>query len=117
MTTGAFNDPGGDGNPRSERLVVLQIGRVVEEIVCTFVHGLPFRRGQGPERGTAAHARGHQAGLPAQDASRCARVQPSCCGSWSGKKATAAFQTYWATWRKSTTMTRGMFRSSASCWR
>src|SRR5437667_10367819 len=67
MTTGAFNDAGGDGNPLGQRLVVLETGRVVEEIVRTCVHGLPFRRGHGPERGTAAHARRHQAGLPAQN--------------------------------------------------
>src|SRR5262249_50315560 len=41
MTTGAFNDAGGDGNPLGQRLVVLKIRRVVEEIVGTVVHTLP----------------------------------------------------------------------------
>src|ERR1700722_5487346 len=67
MTTGAFNDAGGDGNPRGQRLVVLEIGRVVEEIVGTVVHGLPLRRGHLSKRGTAAHARCDQTGLPAQN--------------------------------------------------
>src|SRR6266705_2589048 len=67
MTTGAFDDPGSDGNPFGQRLVVLKIRRVVEEIVGTFVHRLPLRRSHLPQRGTAAHARRDQTGFPAQD--------------------------------------------------
>src|SRR5229473_6292059 len=67
MTTGAFNDPSGDGNPLGQRLVVLKIRRVVKEIVGTVVHRLPLCRGHLPERGTAPHARRDQTGLPAQN--------------------------------------------------
>src|SRR6266478_4644120 len=67
MTTGAFNDPSGDGNPLGQRLVVLKIRRVVQEIVGTVVHRLPLCRGHLPERGTAPHARLDQTGLPAQN--------------------------------------------------
>src|SRR5258708_5052728 len=67
MTTGAFNDPSGDGNPLGQRLVVLKIRRVVQEIVGTVVHRLPLCRGHLPERGTAPHARRDQTGLPAQN--------------------------------------------------
>src|SRR6516165_5878709 len=34
MTTGAFNDPSSDGHALRQRLVVLQIWRVIKEIVC-----------------------------------------------------------------------------------
>src|SRR6266704_1515117 len=67
MTTGAFHDPSGDGNPLGQRLVVLKIRRVVKEIVGTVVHRLPLCRGHLPERGTAPHARRDQTGLPAQN--------------------------------------------------
>src|SRR5712672_2520279 len=117
MTTGAFNDPSGDGNPLGQRLVVLKIRRVVKEIVGTVVHRLPLCRGQLPERGTAPHARRDQTGLPAQNFQQA----PSRPAIWFdllvGEKAPAAFHTYCATWIKSTTMISGMFRSSAICWR
>src|SRR5947207_14273025 len=67
MTTGAFHDPSGDGNPLGQRLVVLKIRRVVKEIVGTVVHRLPLCRGHLPERGTAPHAHCNQTGLPAQN--------------------------------------------------
>src|SRR2546426_7414822 len=67
MTTGAFNDPSGDGNPLGQRLVVLKIRRVVQEIVGTVVHRLLLFRGHLPERGTAPKARRDQTGLPAQN--------------------------------------------------
>src|ERR1700683_4700402 len=78
MTTGAFNDPSGDGNPLGQRLVVLKIRRVVKEIVGTVVHRLPLCRSHLSERGTAAHAGSHQTGLPTQNFQH-APSRPAIC--------------------------------------
>jgi len=67
MTTGAFDDPTGNGDAFGQRLVIVEVGRVVEEIVRTVIHGPPIRGGYGPARGTPADARRDSARLPAQD--------------------------------------------------
>ena len=67
MTTGAFDDPTGNGDAFGQRLVIVEVGRVVEEIVRTVIHGPPISGGYGPARGTPADARRDSARLPAQD--------------------------------------------------
>jgi hypothetical protein len=49
MTTGAFNDPGGDGQAVSQRLVAIEIGRVLKEIVGTGIDRLTLRSGDRPQ--------------------------------------------------------------------
>ncbi len=67
MTTGTFNDTSSDGHAVSQCLVVLQIRRVIKEVIGTVVNRLSLRSGHGSQRGTAADARRHPARLAAQD--------------------------------------------------
>src|SRR5215469_17417698 len=66
MATSAFDYPGGDGEARSQGLVVVQIGRVSEQIVGTLVRRLPLLRLHPPQRGAAAYAGSYPTRLSSQ---------------------------------------------------
>ena len=85
MTAGAFNDAARDGDTVGERLVVLEIRRIVEEIIRTVIHRLPIGGGHLPARGTPADAPCNQAGLASQNLQQML-ADPAILGLVSGEE-------------------------------
>jgi hypothetical protein len=86
MTTRAFDDPTGNGDTFGQRLLILEVRRVVEEIVRTVSMGCRSTAVMALRVALRRMPAGTRLAFPRSISSRCARTQQSCSGGLSVRR-------------------------------